>query len=162
FPSFLEAVLMESLLEVFIEAIIRLPKKVAGAAGVVGALVIGTTVVQAGLVNPLLVVVVATTAIASFTMPNYGYAMALRFLRVPMLILASILGLYGVMLGYLAVTIHMCALRSFGESYLGSVLDISLISDWKDMIVRLPLRFLSKRPEQYGVQKKQRAGDENG
>lgn len=162
FPSFLEAVLMESLLEVFIEAIIRLPRKVAGAAGVVGALVIGTTVVQAGLVNPLLVVVVATTAIASFTMPNYGYAMALRFLRVPMLILASILGLYGVMLGYLAVTIHMCALRSFGESYLGAVLDISLISDWKDMIVRLPLRFLSKRPEQYGVQEKQRAGDGNG
>lgn len=162
FPSFLEALLMEALLEIFQEAIIRLPKKIAGAAGVVGALVIGTTVVQAGLVNPLLVVVVATTAIASFTMPNYGYAMSLRFLRVPMLILASILGLYGVMLGYIAITIHMCALRSFGESYLGPVLDISLLSDWKDMLIRLPWKFIKKRPIQFGAQEKQRAGDDNG
>ncbi|MPN23871.1 Spore germination protein B1 [bioreactor metagenome] len=162
FPSFLEAVLMESLLEIFQEAIIRLPKKIAGAAGVVGALVIGTTVVEAGLVNPLLVVVVATTAIASFTMPNYGYAMALRFLRVPMLFLASILGMYGVMLGYLAITVHMCSLKSFGESYLGSILDISLLSDWKDMLIRLPLRSLESRPEQYGAQEKKRTGDENG
>ncbi|NLP40582.1 MAG: spore germination protein [Veillonellaceae bacterium] len=159
FPSFLEAVLMEALLEIFQEAVIRLPKKIAGAAGVIGALVIGTTVVEAGLVNPLLVVVVATTAMASFTMPNYGYAMALRFLRVPMLFLASILGLYGVMLGYLAVTVHMCSLRSFGESYLGAILDISLLSDWKDMIIRLPLRKLDSRPEQYGAQDKQRSGD---
>lgn len=162
FPSFLEAVLMEALLEIFQEAIIRLPKKIAGAAGVVGALVIGTTVVEAGLVNPLLVVVVATTAIASFTMPNYGYAMATRFLRVPMLFLASILGMYGVMLGYLAITVHMCSLRSFGESYLGAILDISLFSDWKDMIIRLPLGSLKSRPEQYGAQEKQRSGDENG
>lgn len=159
FPSFLEAVLMEALLEIFQEAVIRLPKKIAGAAGVIGALVIGTTVVEAGLVNPLLVVVVATTAMASFTMPNYGYAMALRFLRVPMLFLASILGLYGVMLGYLAVTVHMCSLRSFGESYLGAILDISLLSDWKDMIIRLPLRKLDSRPEQYGAQDKQKSGD---
>ena len=162
FPSVLEAVLMEALLEIFQEAIIRLPKKIAGAAGVVGALVIGTTVVQAGLVNPLLVVVVATTAICSFTMPNYGYAMALRYLRAPMLVLASVLGLYGVMLGYLAITIHLCSLRSFGESYLGAILDISLFPDWKDMLIRLPISKLKMRPIQYGAQEKARAGDEDG
>lgn len=161
FPSFWEALLMEALLELFQEAIIRLPKKIAGAAGVVGALVIGTTVVQAGLVNPLLVVVVATTAIASYTMPNYAYSTALRFLRVPILIMASVLGLYGVILGFLAVTVYMCAMRSFGESYLGAIFDISLFADWKDMLIRMPLSSLKNRPVQYGAQEKPRGGQDD-
>lgn len=161
FPSLLEAVMMEALLEIFQEAIIRLPKKIAGAAGVVGALVIGTTVVQAGLVNALLVVVIALTAIASYTMPTYNYAMALRFLRVPMLILASVLGLYGVMLGYLFITVHMCSLRSFGESYLGEVFEITLLEDWKDILVRFPHTLLRTRPKGLGAQDRTRAGDSN-
>ncbi|MDF2570625.1 MAG: gerBA, partial [Sporomusa sp.] len=114
FPSFIEALAMEVILEIFQEAIIRLPSKVAGAAGVVGALVIGSTVVEAGLVNPLLVVVIAMTAIASYTMPSWGFSMALRFFRVPVLILASVLGLYGVMIGLLVITVHLCSMRSFG------------------------------------------------
>lgn len=156
FPSFLEAIMMEILLELFQEAIIRLPKKFAGAAGVVGGLVIGTTVVQAGLVNPLLVVVVAATAIASYTIPAYGMSMALRSLRVPVLVLASILGLYGVILGVLAITIHMCSLRSFGESYLGGIFDITLLEDWKDMLVRFPARSLKARPKELGPQERTR------
>ncbi|SDF16827.1 spore germination protein [Sporolituus thermophilus DSM 23256] len=162
FPSLLEAVMMEILLEIFQEAIIRLPNKFAGAAGVVGGLVIGTTVVQAALVNPLLVVVIATTAIASYTMPSYHFSMALRSLRVPLLILASVLGLYGVMLGVLAITTHMCSLRSFGESYLGGTLDITLLEDWKDMLVRFPVKFLRARPKELGPQERTRMGGGHG
>lgn len=159
FPSILEAVIMEGFLEIFQEAIVRLPKKIAGAAGVVGALVIGTTVVEAGLVNPLLVVVIALTGIASFTMPLYNYAMGLRFLRIPMLILASMLGLYGVMLGYLFVTIHLCSLRSFGESFMGDILDITLFEDWKDGLVRFPATLLRTRPKVFGPQERKRRGE---
>lgn len=159
FPSLLEAIIMEGFLEIFQEAIVRLPKKIAGGAGVVGALVIGTTVVEAGLVNPLLVVVIALTGIASYSMPMYNFAMGLRFLRIPMLILASVLGLYGVMLGYLLVTIHLCSLRSFGESFLGDILDITLLEDWKDNLVRFPSTLLRARSKIFGPQERTRRGD---
>ncbi len=71
FPAFMETIFMEALLELFQEAVVRLPPKIAPAASMVGAFVIGTTVVQAGLVNPLLVVIMAATAIASYTMPYF-------------------------------------------------------------------------------------------
>lgn len=162
FPSFLEAVMMEILLEVFQEAVVRLPKKLSGAASMMGALVIGTTIVQAGLINPLLVVVVATTALASYSIPAYNFSMALRWLRIPILILASMLGLYGVILGILAVTIHLCSLRSFGESYLGGMLNVELFSDWKDSLVRFPAKLLKERPKEFGAQDQTRVGDSDG
>jgi spore germination protein KA/spore germination protein len=159
FPSFLEAVMMEVLLELFQEAVARLPKKISSAASMVGAFVIGTTVVQAGLVNPLLVVVTSVTAIASYVMPYYSFGLALRSLRLPMLCLAATLGLYGVMLGILIVTIHLFSLRNFGESYLGGILDVDLWTDWKDGLVRLPQKFMKARPVEFGAQDKQRRGD---
>ncbi len=162
FPSFLEAIMMEVLLELFQEAIVRLPLKLAGAASMIGAFVIGTTVVQAGLINPLLVVIISATAIASYSMPSYGFSMALRWTRVPMLILASILGLYGVILGVLAVTIHLCSLRSFGESYLGAAFNVNLMADWKDSFVRLPMTLLKTRPKEFGAQEQTRVGERDG
>jgi len=162
FPSFMEAVMMEILLEVFQEAVVRLPKKISGAASMIGALVIGTTIVQAGIINPLLVVVIATTALASYSMPSYNFSMALRWLRIPILVLASILGLYGVILGVLMVTIHLCSLRSFGESYLGGMFNVDLFSDWKDSIVRLPAQLLKTRPKEFGAQDQTRIGDGDG
>lgn len=162
FPSFLEAVMMEILLEVFQEAVVRLPKKLSGAASMIGALVIGTTIVQAGLINPLLVVVVATTAIASYSIPAYNFSMALRWLRIPILILSSVLGLYGVILGILTVTIHLCSLRSFGESYLGGMCNVELFSDWKDSLVRFPAKLLKERPKEFGAQDQTRVGGNDG
>lgn len=159
FPSFLEAVLMETLLEIFQEAVTRLPQKVAQAAGVIGALVIGTTIVQAGLVNALLVVVTAGTAMASFCMPSYNFALALRFFRVPMLILGATLGLYGVMAGFIVLVIHLCSLRSYGESFMGGLFDITLLEDMKDKLFRAPSNFLRSRPKEYGAQERTRTGD---
>ncbi|WP_371376585.1 spore germination protein [Sporomusa aerivorans] len=159
FPSFLEAFAMEILLELFQEAIIRMPQKVAGAAAVVGALVIGTTVVQAGLVNPFLVVVTAMTAIASYNMPSWGFGLALRFFRIPLLILASILGLYGVMIGLLAITVHLCSIKNFGQSYLGGMFNFTLLEDWADQLVRLPQRWLGARPKELGSQDRDRQGE---
>jgi hypothetical protein len=156
FPSFLEALIMESLLEIFQEAITRLPQKIAGAAGVVGALVIGTTIVQANLVNPLLVVVVAISALASFSMPSFSFAMALRFLRVPMLVLGATLGLYGVVMGFIGLVIHLCSLRSFGESFAGGLFDITLVEDWKDGLIRVPMNFLRSRAKTFGPQERTR------
>lgn len=161
FPSFLEALLMEVLLELFQEAITRLPKKVSSAASMVGAFVIGTTVVQAGLVNPFLVVVIAITAIASYAMPSYSFGLGLRALRVPVLLLAATLGLYGVMLGLIIITVHLCSLKNFGESYMGGMLDVDTFTDVKDTFLRAPQKFMKTRPSVFGAQDQKRAGGDS-
>lgn len=88
--------------------------------------------------------------------------MALRTFRVPILVLASILGLYGVTLGLLVITIHLCALRNFGESYLGGIFDITLLEDWADQFVRLPQSKLGARPKEFGAQERGRQGENTG
>lgn len=158
FPAFMEALFMEVLIELFQEAVIRLPQKISGAAGVVGALIIGTTVVEAGLVNALLVVITSVTAIASFTMPTYSFSTSLRVLRVPTIIMASVLGLYGIALSLMVIVTHLCSLRSFGESYGGNLFNISMLRDWKDTFVRLPEPLLKTRPKQLGNQDPERIG----
>jgi len=160
FPSLLEAFLMEGILEIFQEAIVRLPQKVSTAAGVVGALVIGTTVVEAALVNALLVVVIALAGLSAFSMPSYTFGMALRFFRVPALIAASILGLYGVAIFSIIMIVFLCSLRTYDESYLGDLFDITLIEDWKDGLVRFPTKFLKSRPKRLGTKNRTRIGGE--
>ena len=141
---------MEALLEVFQEAVVRLPEKITGAASIVGALVIGTTVVQAGIVNPLLVVIMAIAALSSYTMTAYNLALALRVFRIPLVMVTAVLGLYGLTLGALVITANLCAMRSFGESYLGGTFSLRFISDWKDQLVRLPAKLLRTRSKEMG------------
>lgn len=162
FPSLIETFMMEGLLEIFQEAIIRLPQKLSAAAGVVGGLVIGTTVVEAALANALLVVVVSTTGLASFCMPSYSFAAAFRFFRIPVLIAASVLGLYGITIFFIIFVVFLCSLNTYGESYLGDLFDITLIKDWKDGLVRLPAKFLTSRPKRLGEKDSTRIGDSSG
>ncbi len=159
YPAFMEVVIMEIILELFQEAVVRLPQKVSPAASILGALVIGTTIVQAGIVNALLVVATAGTAIASFTMPAYSMGLALRWLRVPTVVAAAVLGFYGVVLAYLAIIIYMCSLRSFGESFLGGLFDVTLAEDMQDKLVRAPVPWMGSRPKAFGAQDRSRVGD---
>lgn len=76
FPAVIEALTMEVAFEILREAGVRLPRVVGSAVSIVGALVIGQAAVQAGIVSPAMVIVVAITAIASFATP--AFAMAFR------------------------------------------------------------------------------------
>lgn len=159
YPAFMEVIIMEVILEVFQEAVLRLPQKIAPAASILGGFVVGTTIVQAGLVNALLVVATAGTAIASYTMPSYNLGLALRWLRIPAIVAASILGFYGLVLAYLAIIVHMCSLRSFGESFLGGVFDITTAEDMQDKLIRAPVPRMGSRPKVFGPQDRSRVGD---
>ena len=80
FPALVEALIMETVFEILREAGIRLPRVIGQAVSIVGALVIGDAAVSAGLVSPAMVIVVATTAIASFATPHFGVAISARVL----------------------------------------------------------------------------------
>ncbi len=146
FPAFVEAMIMELTLELLREAGIRLPGPIGQTIGIVGGLVIGQSAVQAGLVSPIMVIVVAITAIASFALSSYSLGIALRILRFVIIIFASVLGLYGIMLGLLTILVHLCALKSFGVPYLAPLTGDTYY-ELKDTPVRTPLPTMRRRPK---------------
>ncbi|MDT8901577.1 spore germination protein [Anaeroselena agilis] len=148
FPTFIEAFIMEGLLEIMQEAGIRLPKLIGPAVSIVGGLVIGEAAVRAGLVSPPLVIVTSFTAIATFSISSYRMGLPLRLLRVPLMILAAALGMFGVMWGLIAIAIHLSSLESFGEPYLAPLTPRSSanLSDLKDTVAMLPATRMTERP----------------
>ncbi len=112
FPALIEALIMEVAIEVLREAGLRLPKPIGPAMGIVGGLIIGQAAVEAGIVSPIMVIVVAVTAISSFTIPQYSVGITLRILRFVAMFCAAIFGLYGVILFFYFG--HLVKLKSFG------------------------------------------------
>ncbi|MEW5954533.1 MAG: spore germination protein [Bacillota bacterium] len=146
FPAFVEALFMETVFEILREAGIRLPRQIGQAVSIVGALVIGDAAVKAGLVSPAIVMVVALTAIASFTIPNYSASFSIRILRFPIMVLAAILGLFGIMTALMVILYHLCSLRSFGVPYLSPLAPINF-HDMQDTIIRMPRWSMFQRPQ---------------
>ncbi|MHB1420000.1 MAG: spore germination protein, partial [Bacillota bacterium] len=97
FPAIGEAFLMEATFEILREAGIKLPRPSGQAVSIVGALVVGQAAVQAGIVSQSMVIIVAITGISSFAIPAYNAAIAGRLLRFPLMLLASVLGLFGIL-----------------------------------------------------------------
>ncbi|WP_412762435.1 spore germination protein [Priestia megaterium] len=146
FPALIEALFMEIAIEILREAGLRLPKPIGPAMGIVGGLIIGEAAVQAGIVSPILVIVVAITAISSFSIPQYSLGITLRILRFAAMLCAAILGLYGVILFFLFMMSHLVKLKSFGVPYMSPAVPYRL-SEWKDLMVRMPLMMMKRRPK---------------
>ncbi|WP_420491498.1 spore germination protein [Neobacillus drentensis] len=152
FPGVIEALMMEFMFEALREAGIRLPKPVGSAVSIVGALVIGQAAVQAGIISAPMVIVVATTGIASFGTPRYNLGFAYRILRFPILVLAGMFGFYGIVIGIVSILIHLINLRSFGVPYLGPVAPHSK-GNLKDIFLRAPRWSMTERPNLAGDNK---------
>ncbi len=146
FPSFVEALVMELALELLREAGIRLPGPIGQTIGIVGGLVIGDAAVRAGIVSPIMVIVVAMTAIAGFVIPTYTLSFGLRISRFFLMILAGFLGLYGLVLGLLIILGHLATLTSFNVSYLSPWAPFNF-RDLRDSFIRAPWQKLKRRPQ---------------
>ena len=143
FPAFIEALAMEIVFEIIREAGIRLPKQVGQAVSIVGALVIGQAAVQANIVSPLMVIVVALTGISSFCIPQYSLALPVRILRFVLMILAAVMGLFGIMIGVLFIMMHLFSLESFGKPYMAP-LGPFRANGLKDTVLRFSWKSLSR------------------
>ncbi len=147
FPSIIEALLMELTIELLRESGARLPSAIGQTIGIVGGLIIGDAAVSAGLTSPIMVIVVALTAIASFVIPTYSAAVGLRTMRFPLMVIASFLGLYGVVIGFIFINIHLVSIKSFGMDYMTPQAP-TIFQDLKDFVVRVPSRKMRQRPIQ--------------
>jgi len=143
FPVFLEALLMEITFELLREAGERMPRAISPSVSIVGTLVLGQAAIQSGLVSPIMVVIIAITATASFV--NTKLSRSIRALKLPFMILAASLGLFGIVMGGLVLMILMVSSRSFGVPYM-SPFTPSKGEDLKTLVFRFPLWFSNKRP----------------
>lgn len=151
----IEVAIMEITFEILREAGIRLPKTVGAAISIVGGLVLGQAAVDAGLVGQGTVIVVALTAISSFTTPSYNIAITARMIRFILLILSSFLGAFGLIFGLIFLLIHLNSLRSFSVPYLSPIVPFHK-GDWKDLFIRVPWSHMKERPEEISNNNKNR------
>ncbi|ADM68463.1 Spore germination protein B1 [Paenibacillus polymyxa E681] len=155
FPSVIEVMILEISIEILREAGIRLPKPIGPAMGIVGGLVIGDAAVNAGIVSPFLVIVVSVTAISSFSIPTYSAGITLRLLRFVGMLFAAILGMFGTILFFLLICIHLTKLKSFGVPYVTPFSPMRP-SDWKDVYIRAPISLMKRRPVMMKTQQSKR------
>lgn len=139
---------MELAFELLREAGVRLPGANGNTIGIVGGLIIGQSAVDANIVSPIVVIVVALTALCSFAVPNEEFATAFRILKFGFIFLCAYLGYLGFLIGIMTVLIHLSHLESFGIPYLAPFVgaDLNGYQDERDTFLRLPLEFLKKRP----------------
>ncbi|MBA9026215.1 spore germination protein [Peribacillus huizhouensis] len=145
FPPILEALVLELVIELLREAGARLPTKVGQTIGIVGGIVIGTASVEAGLTSNVLLIIVALSALASFTTPVYQMGNTIRLIRFPFLFMAYYIGILGVAISFCFMLIHLLRITTLGRPYLEPLYPPKLES-LKDSLIRLPLTYLSKRP----------------
>ncbi|MGM0884088.1 MAG: spore germination protein [Bacillota bacterium] len=147
-PAFFEALLMEFFFELLREAGVRLPKPIGSAVSIVGALVVGEAAINAGIASPIMVIIVALTGIASFAIPQYSIAIALRILRFPLMLSATFMGGFGIMIVFLLILLHLCKLRTLGQPYLAPLAPLR-INELRDVALRVPLKTLLRSPRKH-------------
>ena len=147
FPAWVEVVLLELAFELLREAGIRIPGQLGSTIGIVGGIIIGQTAVSAGVVSPMIVIVVAVTALASFAIPNDELSSAYRILKYFAIVLAAVYGFFGIIMSWLFVLGHLSRLKSFNFPYLmpTAAADIHGGKDFKDNLVRYPIKSLKEK-----------------
>ncbi|MDM5298335.1 spore germination protein [Bacillus pumilus] len=145
FPPIVEALFLETSIELLREAGSRLPAKVGQTLGIVGGIVIGQAAVSAGLTSNILLIMVALSALASFVTPIYKMGNAIRLLRFPFLFAAQVWGALGIAVMGCFLLTHLMKLTSIGQPYLEPIYPFRL-ADLKGSLFRPQLRFLNKRP----------------
>lgn len=143
FPAVVEIIIMEISFELIREAGIRIPSIIGPTIGIVGALILGQAAVQANLITPIVIIIVALTGLSSFAIPNYNLSFQVRLIRFMYIFLAAVGGFVTMSAG---MVIHMAVLSStmsFGAPILAPA---SPNRPSKDTVFRGPLWAQEERP----------------
>lgn len=146
FSSVVELMFLELSFELIREAGIRVPGSLGNAIGLVGGLIIGQAAVTANVVSPVVVIIVALTALGSMAIPNEEFAAAFRLLKYVFLFLGGYLGIFGIVAGMYLVVSHLAGLLSFGMPYLMPFVKKNAVKNVGDGILRLPFQKRKNRP----------------
>lgn len=159
FPMIIEVLFMLLSFEILFEASLRIPKTIGQAISIVGTLVIGQAAVDAKLVSPVTVIIIAVVSISAFVTPNQDLSNGLRVWRFIFTALAGFLGLFGVVLGLIMFIYHLSKLESFGIPYLSPIVSGDEQKLIEDTLFRFPLKFNKTRPKNLNASNNKRQGD---
>lgn len=131
YPSYLEVVFMLLMMELLTEASLRLPKAIGSTATTVGGLILGQAATEAGLVSDIMIILVSAVAISNFVIPINTMSLAMRFVKYPLLIITTLYGLIGLVIGFIAIIGYLTYLESFGHPFLKFFVQIQSHSNQK-------------------------------
>ena len=121
------------------EAGLRLPNPIGDTVSIIGALIVGQSAVEAQLVSPIAIIVVAVSGIACYTLPSQDLGSALRLVRLVLLISAIAAGLYGVGLASCFILLHLAGMDSFNCNYTAPLSD-EFYGGLFRLLIRVPKR----------------------
>lgn len=130
----LEALLMEFVVELLRESNTRLPQQIGPSIGIVGTIVIGQAAVSAGLVSPLMVIIISLSSMASFALPDYSLVNITRVLKFFMILCSGLFGLFGFIMGYTFLMVVLVSTYTVGIPYTAPIAPFSL-KDIKDFLL---------------------------
>lgn len=116
-PLVLELLLLTIAFELVLEAGFRIPGGISQTIGIVGALILGQAAVEANIVSPVVIIVVALTALGGFALPSYEMQQVSYILRFGFILAAALAGFVGIALGFLLLLCYLCTLEAFGLPY---------------------------------------------
>lgn len=157
FPTAFEILLLMMIFEILRESDIRLPANMGASMSIVGALVLGEAAVNAGIVSPIAVIVVAITSICSLIFTDADFINGIRAWRLIFIVAASILGMIGLVSATVCFILKLSSLSSLEISYLSPISPFSK-SDIKDSFVKKPLNETIMRPAYLNLSDKTKQG----
>ena len=146
FRSAFEVIVLLLAFEILQEAGLRLPQSIGQTVSIIGGLVVGSAAVEAKIISPAVLIVVAIAGIAGYTMPSQELAGALRLWRFLLAVLASAAGLFGAVMGAAALVVHLAGLESFGVPYLTPFAVSAGAQAREHVFLRRPLPQIKQRP----------------
>lgn len=149
FNDLIETIVLLFAFEILVEAGLRIPKNIGQTVSIVGGLIVGEAAVNAKLISPVVVIVVALAVIATFTIPDQDFSNAVRLSRLVLCLLSSLLGLAGMTLGMIILTLYLFSSRSFGVPYMAPLSHTS--PGTRDTFRRQPFSRDLERPAFLGV-----------
>lgn len=143
FPAFFEALLMFVSFEILRESDYRIPNVSNSALSIVGALILGEAAVNAGIVSPIMIIIVAITAISALVIVEPELSNAIKWYRILFMLGGTTIGIFGIFIVFIIFTTNLCSVNSYGKSFTMPFTPIN--SDIKNSIIKFPLLKRNKR-----------------
>lgn len=144
FPATIEALFMIISFEILRESDIRMSSTTGSAISILGGLILGDAAVSAGIMSPIMIIVIALSSIAGLVFTSIELVNAVRIYRIIFLILASILGIYGIYLGAVYLLYQLITLTSFDKPYLAPFSPF-IKKEQKDAIIKYKNKGVKER-----------------
>lgn len=152
-PPLVELLVVLFLFEVITEASQQMPNALGMALSIIGALALGNTAVDAGIISPPSIVIVAISSVAIYIIPDQ--ISETRLLRILFTVIGGVVGLYGIITGFMMLTAYLTTITSFGVPYLAPFAP-NIKKDHKDGFIKKPIQAMDTRPVLYAEGNKTR------